>query len=81
MPVAAHLGYEGAENPVLFGSSLKVVRAQHKANFSQALKTLSLRWFLFPQMRATLVARGSGCKASGGQARNRHLQSGIIHGK
>lgn len=81
MQVATRQGYEGAENPVLFASSLRVVRAQQKANFSQALKRLSLRWFVFPQVRATIVASGSSCKASGGQARNRHLQSDVIHGK
>lgn len=77
----AQQGYEGAETPVLFASSLKVIRAEHKVNFSQALKRLPVRWFLFPCMRATTVARGSSCKASGGQARNGHLQSDITHAK
>lgn len=80
MQVATHQGQEGIDNPVLFAGSLKV-RKQHKANFSQALKRLlSLRRFLFPQMKATAVVRGSSCKASGGQARLRHFQSDIIHG-
>jgi len=43
MHVAAHQEYEGAENPVLFASSLKVIRAQHKGNISQALERPPLR--------------------------------------
>lgn len=74
MQVAAHQGQEGSDNSMLFAVSLKV-RAQHKANFSQALKRLSLRRFLFPQMKATAAVRSSSCKASGGQARLRRLHS------
>lgn len=79
MQVAAHQGQEGNDNPMLFAVSLKV-RAQHKANFSQALKRLSSRRFLFPQMKATAAVRRSSCKASGGQARLRRFHSDIIHG-